>query len=230
MILSEIFGTSLLGEVWYLEADKPQGPWVYATKIVTHADYTFYNPRHHPMFDKENGRVIYFEGTYTNWLTGHKNFTPRYDYNQIMYKLDLADERLALPVPVYSKSADGTGGVQAAFGRLEIGNSRYWRSPTAGPILFFAPDRRAAGTVPVCQDKGVLTLGARDSLSGRWPIAFYALPADTPNPPPTTTPLYEYVRHSDQLRAYSIDPARRRAGFVRAEKPLCLVWKNPTSR
>ena len=41
-----------LGEIWYAEADTPLGPWVYARKIVTHEKYSFYNPRHHPMFDQ----------------------------------------------------------------------------------------------------------------------------------------------------------------------------------
>ena len=91
----------MLGEIWYAEADSPVGPWVYATKIVTHDKYSFYNPKHHPMFDQEGGRLIFFEGTYTHTFSGNEHRTPRYDYNQIMYRLDLADERLALPVAVY---------------------------------------------------------------------------------------------------------------------------------
>jgi hypothetical protein len=49
------------------------------------------------MFDKEGGRAIYFEGTYASTFSGNTHPTPRYDYNQIMYKLDLADPRLGLP-------------------------------------------------------------------------------------------------------------------------------------
>ena len=94
MIFHEVMGTSLLGEVWYAEADDPLGPWTTARKIVTHKDYSFYNPKHHPYFDQDGGRVIYFEGTYTTFLTGNKDPTPRYDYNQIMYRLDLSDPRL----------------------------------------------------------------------------------------------------------------------------------------
>jgi hypothetical protein len=92
MIVAEIGGTSLLGETWYAEADAPIGPWKQAVKIVTHERYSFYNPKQHPMFDK--GRYIYFEGTYTHTFSGNKEMTPRYDYNQIMYKLDLDDARL----------------------------------------------------------------------------------------------------------------------------------------
>ena len=75
------------------------GPWVYARKVVTHDKYSFYNPKQHPMFDQDGGRVIYFEGTYTTTFSGNTDPTPRYDYNQIMYRLDLADPRLAMPAP-----------------------------------------------------------------------------------------------------------------------------------
>src|SRR5262249_10300175 len=53
-----------------------------------------YNPKQHPYFDQEGGRFIYFEGTYSHTFSGNEHPTPRYDYNQIMYRLDLADERL----------------------------------------------------------------------------------------------------------------------------------------
>ena len=38
-------------------------------------------------------------------FSGNPDQTPRYNYNQIMYKLDLADSRLVLPVPVYDLSS-----------------------------------------------------------------------------------------------------------------------------
>jgi hypothetical protein len=97
MIATEIGGTSELGEIWYSEAEAPEGPWRYARKVLTHDRYSFYNPKRHPYFDQEGGRLIYFEGTYTNSFSGNPVQTPRYDYNQIMYQLDLADERLKLP-------------------------------------------------------------------------------------------------------------------------------------
>jgi hypothetical protein len=97
MIGVESFGTSHLGEVWYAEAEVLIGPWGNARKIVTHDQYSFYNPKQHPMFDKDGGRVIFFEGTYTSMFSGNDDPTPRYNYNQIMYKLDLSDPRLRLP-------------------------------------------------------------------------------------------------------------------------------------
>ena len=85
---------SHLGEIWYSESDAPTGPWRSCVKIVTHEKYSFYNPVHHPFFDQHDGKVIYFEGTYTTSFSGNDHPTPRYDYNQIMYRLDLSDPRL----------------------------------------------------------------------------------------------------------------------------------------
>jgi len=95
MICNQAGGTSYLGEVWYAEADAPEGPWLLARKIVTHDHYSFYNPVHHAFFDQRGGRIIYFEGTYSHTFSATKTPTPRYDYNQILYRLDLADPRLA---------------------------------------------------------------------------------------------------------------------------------------
>ena len=94
LIASEIGGSSFLGEIWYSEASSPVGPWNAARKIITHDRYDFYNPVHDHFFDEAGGRVIYIEGTYVNTFSGNPDATPRYDYNQIMYRLDLGDERL----------------------------------------------------------------------------------------------------------------------------------------
>jgi hypothetical protein len=56
----------------------------------------FYNPTQHPFFDEEYGKIIYFQGTYTNMFSGDPNPTPWYEYNQVMYRLDLSDPRLKL--------------------------------------------------------------------------------------------------------------------------------------
>lgn len=94
MIAVQSFGTSLLGEVWYAESEQQTGPWKNARKIVTHEKYSFYNPKQHVMFDQAGGRVVFFEGTYTNTFSGNDDATPRYNYNQVMYRLDLSDPRL----------------------------------------------------------------------------------------------------------------------------------------
>lgn len=101
MIAVEMFGkNSMLGDVWYAEAKAPEGPWPVAHKIVSHDEYSFYNPKHHAYFDADGGRTIYFEGTYTTTFSGNKYPTARYDYNQVMYKLDLSrvsDQLLSSP-------------------------------------------------------------------------------------------------------------------------------------
>jgi len=87
-------GSSYLGEIWFARADSPTGPWRRAIKIVTHDKYSFYNPVHHAFLDSKDGRFIHFEGTYTSTFSKAPQPTPRYDYNQILYRLDLNDPRL----------------------------------------------------------------------------------------------------------------------------------------
>ncbi len=85
---------SYLGEVWYLEAQSVEGPWHKAVKVASHPKYSFYNPSHHAFFDQQGGRIIHFQGTYAETFSGNPAPTPRYDYNQLLYRLDLEDERL----------------------------------------------------------------------------------------------------------------------------------------
>lgn len=94
-IFTEIGGeASALGEIWYGESESPTGPWSKAIKVVTHNQYSFYNPFQHPVYSNASkGRYLYFEGTYTKEFSGNPVPTPRYDYNQIMYRIDLADTR-----------------------------------------------------------------------------------------------------------------------------------------
>ena len=86
---------SFLGEVWYAEADAPTGPWGPAVKILSHDNYTFYNPTIHPEFTPEKSPALIFEGTYTAEFANRSQITPRYNYNQILYRLDLDDPRLS---------------------------------------------------------------------------------------------------------------------------------------
>jgi hypothetical protein len=85
---------SPLGEVWYAEARSPTGPWGPAVKILSHDNYTFYNPSLHPEFTPENSPILLFEGTYSGDFARNPSRTPRYDYNQVLYRLDLDDPRL----------------------------------------------------------------------------------------------------------------------------------------
>jgi hypothetical protein len=94
-VFMETFGKpSAFGELWYAEAATPTGPWGKAVKILSHQNYTFYNPRIHPEFSAGDSPVLIFEGTYTQQFADRPHPTPRYDYNQILYRLDLTDPRL----------------------------------------------------------------------------------------------------------------------------------------
>ncbi len=95
-VFMQAFGKpSTFGELWYAEADAPTGPWGKAVKVLTHANYTFYNPRLHPEFTAPDSPILIFEGTYTAEFADHAHPTPRYNYNQILYRLDLNDPKLA---------------------------------------------------------------------------------------------------------------------------------------
>ncbi len=248
MIFCEQFGTSVLGEIWYAEADTPLGPWVYARKIVTHDKQSFYNPKQHPEFDKHAGRIIFFEGTYTHTFSGNPQRTPRYDYNQMMYKLDLADQRLVLPVAVYRFA--GRDGAERLETVTRIAGTR------GAKVAFFALDRPRPGCVAVVPDgknSGQLRVelvadstvrssggpqvsynrpqvssgaGSTAAVEQAPQVIFYALPAGEANPLATALPLYEYRSKDGSQRVYST-PEDAPPGYVRAEKPLCLVWRNP---
>ena len=85
---------SFLGELWYAEADSPTGPWGDAIHVVTHNHYTFYNPQLHPGMTDDNSPILLFEATYTKEFSKTTEPTPRHNYNQILYRLDLDELRL----------------------------------------------------------------------------------------------------------------------------------------
>ena len=112
------------GEIWFAEADTPLGPWGYARKVAHHGNYNFYNPSHHPFLDQEGGRLVYFEGTYSTTFSGARAPTPRYDYNQLMYRLALDDARLSLPQAVYR--VRGTNGLTHLWLGEQVAAAAAW--------------------------------------------------------------------------------------------------------
>ncbi len=210
LIMGEMFGeSSVLGEVWFAEADKPTGPWGFARKIVTHNTYSFYNPKQHPFFDEANGRVIYFEGTYTTSFSGNPQPTPRYDYNQIMYRLDLSNPAFNLPVAFYRVSKPD---------KLPP----FQTKQTQASIAFFTLEKPLPNTVPVVWKENKLQI---ETLENKKAALFYAYPADKKSPSPLTIPLYEYVHGESNQRFYTINPTWSKPGYQRTPKPICLVWK-----
>jgi len=94
-VFMEAFGKpSAFGEIWYAEAPAPTGPWGKAVKVLSHRNYTFYNPRLHPELTPAKSPVLLFEGTHSQTFADHPVPTPRYDYNQVLYRLDLDNAAL----------------------------------------------------------------------------------------------------------------------------------------
>ncbi len=220
MIAEQSGGSSALGEIWYAEADTPLGPWVYAHKIVTHDKYSFYNPRHHPMFDQRDGRRIFFEGTYSTFFSGNDAPTPRYDYNQVMYALDLEDARAALPVAVYESQQDGRQVLATLSMRTACLSDR---------IAWMALDRTTPESVAVVRRGAELVVQAKEPGSGPpvEPAIFYALPADAKLPPKTSLGLFAWKHSASGATRYAVADASPGQGYVRGELPLCLVWRYP---
>ena len=207
--------SSLLGEVWYAEADAPTGPWVYARKIVTHERYSFYNPKQHAFLAQEEGRFLYFEGTYTHSFSGNPVQTPRYDYNQIMYRLDLSLPELNLPV-AYTANPDRNA---TPFVTVKSSGSA---EGTSQPT-FFACERAAPGTRPVLWQDGALLLGAAGQTGEH--VVFHAVPNQEADAAPGSTPLYEFKHTTTGERVYHLDHHWQQADFVRSTQPICHVWR-----
>jgi hypothetical protein len=223
--------SSYLGETWYAEADTPVGPWAYTRKVVTHNKYSFYNPKHHPYFDKDGGRSIFFEGTYSFTFSGSlENATPRYDYNQIMYRLNLDDPRLALPVAVYQIQDEN--GQRDYLLRDALEKAGKWDLIESVPFYAVESERAGSDLVPIYARKIsakngqtiCLTTGNPDPSAG--PL-FYALPAGSPNANSCIVPLYEYRHAETEQYLYSAEQQLPEKAWVHTENPLCRVWKSP---
>ncbi len=63
-------------------------------KVLSHDNYAFYNPRIHPEFTSADSPILLFEGTRSKTFANRPEPTPRYDYNQILYRVDLDDAKL----------------------------------------------------------------------------------------------------------------------------------------
>jgi hypothetical protein len=228
-IFGQLYGEpSAVGEIWYAEADTPVGPWTYARKVMTHHKYSFYNPKHHLLFDQDGGRTIYLEGTYTWTFSGtEEGATPRYDYNQIMYRLNLADPRLVLPIPVYQVQ-DEQGGHTILLGDAVAEGNRW---DDVESVIFYAvePGRGTDGTIPVYADRlpdGSTRLRIEPPETSTKPL-FHALAGTgRTDENPSVVPLHTY-RHSGGGYRYSIDPRLPDEGWTREATPLCWVWRVP---
>jgi hypothetical protein len=198
-----------LGQTWIAISDTPMGPWVVARRLLSHPNYTFYNPRQHPALARDHGRRIYFDGTYVTTFSGNDDPTPRYDYNQVMYAVDLDDPALALPMPVYENE------------RGELGTLRVIdRGDAPIAAAFLAPEREAEGTLPVwwsgpsCEPRQ-LRIGGTPAT----PPVFWALPAEASTASHQSV-LYERWPEDDEAPSYGIEDDGPSRAFA-------VVWRNP---
>ena len=213
-IFSEATGS--LGNAWYAEADTAAGPWVYMQKIVSHNGFTFYNPCH--FFDKHEGREVFVEGTVTQWFgTSDQPAMPRYQYNQVMYKLNLEESRLVMPVAVYHLQSDRRYVTANDLPDHYVGD--------LAPV-FFAADRPRKNTIPVYRSivEGQTLLTIQEANNE---LAFYAEPADAEDHGPWTVPLFEFQNTVDGSKWYSVtsNPGPQ---YEQPGQPICFVWTNPS--
>jgi hypothetical protein len=227
MIRSELGGAqSFLGEVYYFEANSPLGPWAYGRKIVTHSmpalapdgsvlaereTYSFYNPVHHPELDRDGGRTIYFEGTLSAAFTSPRAHPiPGYDYNPIMYRLDLDDPRLYLPVAIYRMP--GASGAYRTLDALPADVS-------GAELAFFAPDRPRAGTVELREISAEASASHRLVAGGAEGVVRFHCARDAGDSAATLA-LYER-RTAAGDTTYDAGTPRR------GDRVLCYVWPKP---
>ena len=138
-----------------------------------------------------------------------KDPTPRYDYNQVMYQLDLADPRLALPVPIYARRGNAAG-IRLAVGAGTPAEVR------DREVAFFAPDRPGGGTVPVCQriggEESKILVAGDSNVTGR------------DEGPPSST--------SSPRRSTNPRPARSRStsSAARRDRNVTIPWSRSLDR
>jgi hypothetical protein len=82
---------SYLGAIWYAESPTPFGPWSSAVQVADHDGHSFYNPLIHAEWTDADGSILLFEGTFTKTFAKAVQAIPRYEYNQVLYRLDLKD-------------------------------------------------------------------------------------------------------------------------------------------
>ena len=231
-----------LNNVWYSEADTPVGPWVYAKKIITHENYSFYNPVHHAFFDQDQGKIIYIEGTYTDTFSKAQTRTPRYNYNQIMYKLDLLNHELAIPTPLYLIKTPHRSTLLMT--RNEIQSQHLWKYIIKIPFLALPGDCKKTGLIPVScfyTNNTIKLVDLSKSTNTSTHPMFYALPLNLNNQTNDLHKLSSSVKylpfHMVLFDDASVEPIENNNNSTTPEYPethknripIGIVWKYPLS-
>jgi hypothetical protein len=177
------------GEVWFSEADTPLGPWGYGRRVATHGAYNFYNIAHHCFFNQDRGRLVYFEGTYCTTFSDARSPTPRYDYNQLMYRLTLDDARLVLPVAVYR--VQGAKGATYLWLRDQVETAGAWEHVEQVAFFAFPSLHQGDEVVPIyAAEKNGTVLSTTPSDPNARPM-FVGLPLVKQEPMATIQGLWD---------------------------------------
>ena len=149
-----------------------------------------------------------------------------------MYRLNLDDSRLALPVAVY-QVLDGQG-QKSYLLRDEVEKAGEWDRVESVPFYAIEPAKANDGLIAVYADTISVKSGRTISLNVKRSgpsarLLFYALSSDNRKKENSrVTALYEY-RHADTgRRLYSTEQQLQESDWIRTENPLCLVWKTPS--
>lgn len=233
MVFGEAFGKfTWLGDLWYAEADSPIGPWAYARRVVRHKNHACYNVKQHRMLDQLDGQHVFFECTYASWFSQGQS-TPHYGYNQMMYSLDLSEEPLHLPSPVYHyQDREGAHRYDTLKGlRSQGGNLDADSVAKNAPIPFYTlpRDRPRSGSVPVWQKRvgsDAVELTLREPRSDRNDVdpAFYAYPPNAEVDNPHLVTIYEFEHQTSGRLMYG--PSDPGSGWNRSHAAF-LAWESP---
>jgi len=226
------------GEIWFAEGDTPVGPFGYARRVATHGTYNFYNPTQEPLFDQECGRLVYFTGTYTTSFSAAKVATPRYDYNELMYRLNLDDPRLQLPIALYR--VRGADGGERFLRRDQVDAAKAWEQIVEVACFALPSTYRGETAIPIYAsgetEKGGATTLALSPVNVGDPPRCFGVPLELPAAArlagewrsPALVPLNEYRRTTDGSACYSIASSPP-PGCEPSGRPLCRVWRAPTT-
>jgi hypothetical protein len=148
-----------------------------------------------------------------------------------MYRLNLDDPRLALPVAVYQVRDELAGGANSVLPtrnyllRDGVEKTNKWDSVESIPFYAVEPKRAHGNLIPIYAQSAGLT--AKRPNPSAEPL-FYALPASGPvSENSCIVLLYEYRNAETEQRIYSTESAMQKKGWRRAEKSLCRVFKAP---
>ena len=211
-------GTGSLGDIYAAVGDTPLGPWVYAQRVVNFPRMSFYNPSEDWFFNQHRSRIVFFEATYCNMFSSSRTPTPRYNYNQLMYSLNLADTRLLLPVPLY-----GAGPANPAVALRTANRLRHAR--VGRYIAFFALSQARPGWQAIYVASPTIG-GAR--LTRRSPgrhaqPLFYAYPINASHAPKGLVALERLVGPGEKY-LYTTNRWLKVPGYRRSGQAFCRVW------